>query len=57
MFTAKSMCRYFAPGRIVALVQALRRALDGLLDAKIDDPVTDVSSSPVVRAVVELLKA
>lgn len=56
--TSSYFCRrYFAPGRVVALVRALRRALDDLLDAKIDDPTTDVSVSPVTKAVVALLKA
>ena len=48
--------RFAAPGKIVALVQALRRAFDALLLDKIDRPhECDVESSVELRAVCRLL--
>jgi ATP-dependent RNA helicase DHX57 len=47
--------RFRAPARIGVLIKHLRKALDVLLAAKLDDPSLDISASPVIDAVVRLL--
>jgi ATP-dependent RNA helicase DHX57 len=47
--------RFRAPAKIGVLVKHLRKALDCLFAAKIDDASLDISQSPVVDAVVRLL--
>jgi hypothetical protein len=39
----------------VALIQGIRRELDGLLEAKVARPDTDISRSPVLNVVIKLL--
>ena len=53
--TVDSWIKFSAPGRLVALVQALRKALDHLLMRKIADPTFDLSSSGELEAVCRLL--
>jgi hypothetical protein len=53
--TVDGWLRFSAPGRIVALVQALRRALDSLLLEKISDPLRDISTARELDAVCQLL--
>ncbi len=48
--------RFSATGRIVALVQAIRRAFDQLLEDKILRPDVDISSSPVLDVTCQLLE-
>ncbi len=45
---------FCAPGKIVALILALRRALDELLETKIEVPATDITNTPVMKALVAL---
>ena len=51
--------QFSAPARIGVLVREMRAAVDRLLERHIDAPVAEgednLSSSPVVRAVLELL--
>ena len=53
--TVDGWIKFSAPGRLVALVGALRRELDGLLLAKMADPDLDLDSSPVLAATCRLL--
>ncbi len=47
--------RFRAPARIGVLIKHLRKALDVLLAAKLDDPSLDIAASPIIDAVVRLL--
>ena len=49
------MRRFSSPGRIVALVNAIREALDALLTEKIATPSIDVEHGAVMTAVNVLL--
>jgi ATP-dependent RNA helicase DHX57 len=53
--TVDNNVRFQAPGRIVALVEKLRAALDVLLEDKIADPFLDVESSVERAAAVEVI--
>ena len=47
---------YFsAPTRVGVLIRELRREMDALLSAKINDPHLDISGSPVVSVICRLL--
>ena len=47
--------RFTAPGRIVAIIQEVRRAFDGILQSKFEDPSLDISALPVVELTCQLL--
>jgi len=53
--TVDNWIRFSAPGRIVALIQLLRRQLDELLEEKIIDPSVNIYDSKVLEAAVALL--
>jgi HrpA-like RNA helicase len=55
--TIDSWIRFNASGKIVALMQALRKAMDDLLLLKINDPEVDLSSSPILDAVATLIES
>lgn len=55
MQTKNSTHRFSAPGRIAALVQALRREFDNLMDKKIAEPNFDLSGSEALRLTIQLL--
>jgi ATP-dependent RNA helicase DHX57 len=46
---------FSAVGRVVALINALRRKLDALLDAKISNPGLQISKSDVVKTTVRII--
>ena len=46
---------FAAPARVAVLVRELRSGLDRLLASKVANPATDVTSSPAVKAVLNLL--
>jgi hypothetical protein len=54
--TIDGWIRFSATGRIVALVQAIRRAFDQLLEDKILRPDMDISASPVLDVTCQLLE-
>lgn len=47
---------FTAPARIGVLVRELRRELEAVLQAKIETPSLDISSSPVIEAILLLLR-
>jgi ATP-dependent RNA helicase DHX57 len=53
--TVADFIRFEASARVVAIVRALRDALDSTLRAKIENPSLDVTQSPHIRAVVNLI--
>ena len=52
-----SYIRFAAPGKIVALVQSLRREQDKLLLAKILDPNLDLNQSNLLHAIAKVLQS
>ena len=54
-FVVAPSIRFTAPGRIVAIIQEIRRAFDGILQAKFESPGTDISALPVVDLACQLL--
>ena len=53
--TCDSWIKFSAPGRLVALVQGLRKELDAILLKKISDPTFDLSTNSVIPVVCKLL--
>lgn len=53
--TVDNWIRFSAPGRIVALIQLLRKRLDELLEEKIVDPSVNIFDSKVLEAACSLL--
>lgn len=49
--------RFSAPGRIAALVDALRTSLDNVLAAKVSNPTYDLTESAALRLATELLES
>ena len=49
--------RFSAPGRIAALVGAIRASLDAVLAAKLSNPSYDLSESSALRLATELLES
>ena len=47
--------RFTAPGRIVAIIQEMRKAFDQILQSKFEDPSLDISTAPVVELTCQLL--
>lgn len=45
-----------APAKVGVLVRELRKLLDDVLCAKLEDPSKDVSQEPVLRGILELLR-
>lgn len=54
--TIDDWMRLSAPMKVGVLVRELRKRLDGLLSAKLEDPSRDLTSHPVVRGILELLR-
>ena len=50
-----AFCRFTAPGRIVAIIQEMRKAFDQILQSKFEDPSLDISTAPVVELTCQLL--
>ncbi len=48
---------FSVPGKIISLIQALRRSLDALLAEKIVSPHIDLSASAVLSATIALLSS
>jgi ATP-dependent RNA helicase DHX57 len=57
LITIDGWLRFSGPGRVVALIQGLRGALDELLELKIVDPTVDVYSNPALIATVKLISS
>ena len=55
LVTIDGWLRFSAPGRIVALVQGLREAVDSILEMKIVDPSFDIYSSLPLQVAVRLI--
>ena len=55
LITIDGWLRFCGPGRVVALVQALREALDELLNLKIEDPTVDIYSDPALNTAIKLI--
>ena len=47
--------RFLAPGRVVALLEKLRAALDSLLEGKIAHPTLDLATSEELAIAVKLI--
>ncbi len=47
--------KFAAVGRVGALMSALKKKLDVFLEEKMSDPSTDITHSPVVAALVQLI--
>jgi len=55
--TVDGWLKFSASGKLVAIIQALRRALDALLTEKIENPGVNHQNSPVLRVVCEMLNS
>jgi len=55
--TVDGWLKFSASGKLVALIQSLRRALDALLTEKIENPGVNHQNSPVLRVVCEMLNS
>ena len=55
--TVDGWLQFSASGKLVALIQALRRALDALLMEKIENPGVNHQNSPVLKVVCEMLNS
>ena len=53
--TIDGQISFESPGRVAVLVRELRTKLDGLLSEKIAQPTLDISSHPVLAAIVNLI--
>uniref|UniRef100_A0A7S3M923 RNA helicase n=1 Tax=Spumella elongata TaxID=89044 RepID=A0A7S3M923_9STRA len=53
--TVDGWIRFTAPGRIVAIIQEMRKAFDQILQSKFEDPSLDISTAPVVELTCQLL--
>jgi hypothetical protein len=55
--TVDGWLKFSASGKLVALIQALRRALDALLTEKIENPSVDHSQHPVLVVLADMLNS
>jgi len=55
LVTIDGWLHFSSPGRVVALIEGLRQALDELLDKKIENPSLDIYSSAALKVVVRLI--
>ena len=55
LVTIDGWLHFSAPGRVVALIEGLRQAVDELLDRKIENTALDIYCSKALKAVVKLI--